>query len=364
MENKRLSCIDLFSGAGGLTIGLKRAGWGCTLALEVVKDACATYRKSFPNVTLIEDDIKKIDFSPFRGKVSLVAGGPPCQPFSVAGYQKASEDSRDMIPEFIRAVKEVAPDAFLMENVPGLLNAKHNEYYSDITGQLRDLGYEVVDDILNAADFGVPQYRRRLFIIGTRGFSFVFPKPTHGPGLKPYTSAKKALENMQECEPNKAIVTYAKTPVLRPSPWAGMLVNGGGRPINLSAPSPTIPASAGGNRTHIVDKDGVLLNYHSYLMEGGVPLCGAVEGVRRLTVRESARLQSFPDKFEFVGKKSSLYRQVGNAVPPTLAEAVGRALHEAVMENLCAKEVKSTKSSQAHQLGKGLDSEHLTYAKN
>lgn len=340
MGNKRLVCIDLFSGAGGLTLGLQRAGWECALALEIVKDACATYKKNFPHTSVIEEDIKKFSFSDFRGKISLVSGGPPCQPFSVAGYQKANKDARDMIPEFIRVVQEVEPEAFLMENVPGLLSAKHREYYNNIKKRLTDLGYDLVDEILNAADFGVPQYRRRLFLIGTRGFKFTFPKPTHGAGLKSYISIKKAFQNLPKCEPNNAKITYAKSPILRPSPWAGMIVNGGGRPINLDAPAPTIPASAGGNRTHIVDEEGVLLRYHSYLMKGGSPLNGIVKNVRRLTIRESARLQSFPDEFEFVGKKSSLYRQVGNAVPPVLAEAVGKALYEAMDNHKKTKKIK------------------------
>lgn len=158
-----------------------------------------------------------------------------------------------------------------------------------------------------------------------------FPRPTHGPrGASSFVAASEALRNSPVDEPNRAIVTYAKNPVLRPSPFAGMLVNGGGRPINLSQPSQTIPASAGGNRTHIVDEKGVLLKYHSHLMRGGATRSGLVENVRRLTLRESARIQSFPDHYQFLGEKSAQYRQVGNAVPPKLALAIAEELRKAL----------------------------------
>lgn len=324
-----LKSLDLFAGAGGLSLGLKDAGWDTAAALEYSADAAATYRKNFPKVRVLQEDVHGVDFSQWRGVVDLVAGGPPCQPFSVAGNQRAAEDPRDCIPQFVRAVREVQPQFFLMENVFGLMATRHEPYLQSTLTSLRNLGYTVRAAVLDAADFGVPQHRRRLFVLGSKNGTLFFPVPTHGQqGEKSYVTAGEALKNTPPDIPNKAKVTYAKSPILRQSPYAGMLVNGGGRPINLAEPSQTMPASAGGNRTHILDPNGVFLDYHTHLVSGGEARRGLVEDVRRLTVRESARLQSFPDSFEFLGGQSARYRQVGNAVPPLLAKAVALALYE------------------------------------
>lgn len=321
------TAIDLFSGAGGLTRGLHAASWDTQVAVEYDNSIQATYAHNFPKVEIINSDIRDVRFQGLRGHIQLVAGGPPCQPFSVAGRQRAQFDPRDGLPHFVRAVRDIEPQAFLLENVAGLAAARHRAYLGKVISELASLGFNVVFDVLDAAEFGVPQHRRRLFIVGVRSGHFSFPKPTHGPrGLKPFLSSRHALSNAPLDIPNNAIVTYAKNPILRPQPFDGMLVNGGGRPINLDEPSQTIPASAGGNRTHIVDKEGILSHYHSMLQNGASPRSGIVEGVRRLTVAESARLQSFPDEHEFLGKQSSRYRQIGNAVPPQLAFAVSDAL--------------------------------------
>lgn len=331
LKNCSARAIDIFAGAGGLSLGLHMAGWDVQIAIEVDQWAVATYKQNFPDASVINKDVCQIDFTQFQG-VDLVAGGPPCQPFSVAGKQLSKADPRDMVPEFIRAVREIRPRAFLMENVSGLQTEKHQHYVHWIIQQFKALGYSVHSAVLDAASYGVPQHRDRIFFVGVpKDTWFAFPKKTHGLGTAcPYLGSRLVLADVPEDEPNTAKVTYAKKPVLRPSPWAGMLVNGGGRPINLDEPSPTIPATAGGNRTHIIDPNGILLEYHRYLMAGGKPRSGRVEGVRRLTVRESARLQSFPDSFVFLGTKTARYRQVGNAVPPLLAQAVGAAIYKAL----------------------------------
>ncbi len=319
--------VELFSGAGGLSLGLKMAGWEVAVAIESCSDFIDTHRVNMPDTEHICADVRGIDFRQFTS-VGMIAGGPPCQPFSVSGKQLGNEDERDMVPEFVRAVREARPSFFLMENVAGLTTPRFLPYLEEKIGALISLGYDVHWKVLDASHYGVPQKRLRLFVVGVpRSCPFSFPKPTHGPlGLKPFVTVRQSLRDCPIDEANLAKVVYAKNPVLRRSPYAGMLLNGKGRPLNPNAPSKTIPATAGGNRTHVLDHKGVLRAYHAHLMAGGKPRRGIVQNCRRLTLRESARLQTFPDWFEFTGRKSLRYCQVGNAVPPLLAEAVGRAV--------------------------------------
>jgi len=336
---KRIQAIDLFSGVGGLSLGLHEAGWEVIAGFECDEVAVENYRLNFPESDVYPDDVREIDFSKYKG-IELVAGGPPCQPFSVAGKMLAKNDSRDMVPQFVRAVKEARPKAFMMENVPGLMTKRNFGYSEKIASELAELGYTVFVKVLTAYDYGVPQNRKRVFFVGfSEDTSFGFPMPTHGPGTKnEYCTVRAAIESAPQDEPNRAKVVYAQKPILRPSPFAGMLVNGQGRPINLDGASHTIPATAGGNRTHIYDPKGILKDYHKHLMSGGDPRKGQVDGVRRLTVRESAKIQSFPDKFKFTGKKSAQYRLVGNAVPPTLAKVVGKAVHDVLFNSSSQKD--------------------------
>ncbi len=323
-----MRAIDLFCGAGGLSLGLKQAGWTVTHALEINQDAIATHRRNFPNTIHIDIDIAKYNFHPLKGHIDLVAGGPPCQPFSVSGKQLGNNDIRDMVPEFVRAVDEIRPAAFLMENVSGLVSPKFSAYLDMWVEKLRDLGYGVTLMLLNAADYGVPQKRMRVFVVGiAEGINFAFPGPTHGhDASRPYVSVGEALSGCIEDATNNAKVTFCKNPVMRKSPYAGMLFNGKGRPLDINEPSKTIPATAGGNRTHFLDPLNQIPIYHTYLAKGGKAREGTLEFCPRLTVKQSARLQAFPDDFVFTGRKSSQYCQIGNAVPPTLAAAVAGSL--------------------------------------
>jgi DNA (cytosine-5)-methyltransferase 1 len=326
-----LPCIDLFSGAGGLSLGLSQAGFTPAATVELNRDALDTYSAHHPTVTQYDADITKVSLKHLRGQIALVAGGPPCQPFSSGGKRLATSDDRNAVPHFVRVLDEVRPQAFLMENVPGLVVGTRRVYFESVRAQIEalvDLGYAVTWRVLNAADYGVPQNRRRLFMIGLRGGFFRFPKPTQGNGgTTPHVAAGTVVDpQLPLGRPNPSLVTYARRPDLRPSPYDGHVYNGGGRPIDLRKPSHTILASAGGNKTHWLDAEGIVPAYHAHLIAGGAPREGVVPGARRLTVEESAALQTFPRSVTFCGSRSSQYSQIGNAVPVLLAKVLGQAI--------------------------------------
>lgn len=322
--------IDVFAGAGGLSLGLQEAGFEVSAAVETDASSCSTYRHRHQGAKVFEADIATVDLGSMRGEFSLVAGGPPCQPFSVGGKRLAAEDPRNGIPQFVRAVADLKPWAFLMENVAGLAVSGKRPYFLATLAHLERLGYAVTWSVLQAADYGVPQLRQRLFVVGCRAGRFAFPSPARGrPGGPGHVPAGTVLDRSVPLgRPNRAIVTYARNPTLRPSPFHGHLYNGGGRPIDLSRPAPTLLASMGGNKTPWLDTAGVVPGYHAHLLAGGAPRQGLVPGARRITVLEAAALQTFPAGMHFAGPTSSQYRQVGNAVPPMLAAHLGRALLE------------------------------------
>jgi len=327
--------IDLFSGAGGLSLGLESAGLSCVAAVELNVDACETFAFRHREATLHDLPIQKLNFARYQG-ISLMVGGPPCQPFSAGGKGLASTDARDMIPEFVRAVSEARPRVFLMENVPGLVGPTHRIYLNQSLIKLSELGYRVSFDVLNAAEYGIPQKRRRLIVVGLRDdrTEFSFPRPSHGPrGKEPFVSAGAALALVKTVQaPNESKVIYAKQPDLRPSPFDGHLFNGGGRAIDLGAPSHTVLASAGGNKTHFLDLAEEVPGYHKHLMLGGSPRQGRLTGGRRLSIEESSALQTFPEGMHFSGSRSSQYAQIGNAVPPALGAVLGKALLKTLVD--------------------------------
>lgn len=320
--------IDLFSGPGGLSLGMKEAGIKPIVAVEKSRDTVETYSNHTPEAEHFCGDICTFSFERYKGRVDVVFGGPPCQPFSTGGLRLGRSNTRNMFPEFYRVLQEAKPAAFLCENVPGLATSHRQQYLAGILNQFEVLGYNVTWQVVLAADYGVPQKRRRLIIVGMRDSEFWFPKPTHGPqGRRPHVASGTVVSKDRPLgEPPDCPVVYAKYPDPRRSPYAGHVYNGGGRPLDLAAPCHTILASAGGYKTHWVDTLDIAPGYTAELLEGGPARSGAVPGARRLTIEESALLQTFPAGMEFAGSRSSQYTQVGDAVPPMLAQALGEAL--------------------------------------
>ena len=333
-----LQAIDLFAGAGGLTLGFKASGVKTICAVEMVAIRVETFSRHTPGADIENADIQYVDLSRFKGKVELVYGGPPCQPFSSGGLRKAHADARNMVPSFIEVLRTIKPEAFLMENVPGLIVGDRKAYLQSILQEMDDLGYHLAHKVVNAAESGVPQKRKRLFVVGMKMKKFRFPEATHGPrrALR-FITVGDVLPLHQLGENNPSKVFYAKRPDLRPSPCDGHVFNGGGRPIDRNQPCHTILASAGGNKTHFFDDLNLVPDYHRDLMAGNSPRIGTLPGARRLTVIESAIIQTFPPEMVFCGPKSAQYQQVGDAVPPKLAEVLARAivqqLGEEVQEN-------------------------------
>ena len=346
-----MKAVSLFSGAGGMDVGFKAAGFEIVAANELDKHACETFQANHPDTLLLEGDIDNCgaDLNEFTG-IDVVFGGPPCQGFSVAGKMDPDDPRSKLIFNFCSIVEQLQPKAFVMENVKSLGSLSKFECVRiALISRFQKAGYSVTIHILNAKDFGVPQSRERVFFIGVKkGFkpisSSIFQKyrkvaPTLREVLiplgKPGTAGNERICN--------AKVTLASKPILRKSPYAGMLFNGQGRPLNPDGWASTLPASMGGNRTPIIDNnhlyhgdDAWVEDYHQHLMKGGKPqgMHDAPSYLRRLTIDESALLQTFPANYIFCGPSSRVFSQIGNAVPCGLAKVVAMSVKESLLGNL------------------------------
>ncbi len=386
---KVFNSVELFTGAGGLALGLESSGWHHIALVERNEDACKTILankscgNSFArNWELYPHDVKSIKYSDLKVTVDLVAGGPPCQPFSLGGKHKAYNDSRDMFPEAVRAVRELKPRFFVFENVKGLLRQSFSTYfnyiilqlsYPDIqknnnenwidhlsrlekihtSGRETDLSYRVIYRLLNAAEYGVPQNRHRVFIVGFRsdlGMEWNFPKATHSynrllwdqwvtgeywdehkvsskqmptistklkekinrlkamykfnpPSLKRFRTVRDAIQNLPD-------------PHIRASDVLNHEFREGARPY---------PGHTGSS----YDEPSKTLKAGDHGVPGGENMIVLPSGeCRYYTVRESARIQTFPDDYYFYGSWTEAMRQIGNAVPMMLAETVGKSIFQ------------------------------------
>lgn len=346
-----MNAVSLFCGAGGMDVGFEKADVNVVWANELDKYAIQTYRANHPNAIIQDGDIrdKKKELLQFKyNEIDLVFGGPPCQGFSVAGKMDPNDERSKLIWEYFDVVEIIQPKYFVMENVKALgLLPRWENVRQKIIQRAGQLGYKCFYRVLNAVNYGVPQKRERVFFIGMR--NDICPENIEQIYDKIIADKRKSSSSLREClvslgkvgtkinaQTCTAKITLAIKPVLRKSPYAGMLFNGMGRPLDLDAHANTLPASMGGNKTPIVDelllydpleKDW-LKEYHSKLLNGenSVNFATVPEYFRRLTITEAAAIQTFPPNYIFFGTKSVVYRQIGNAVPCELAGAVASAI--------------------------------------
>ncbi len=347
--------ISLFSGAGGLDVGFERAGFHIVYANEFDPDAASTWRanRQGNSNAMHEGDINDIlpELEEYRDTIDIMFGGPPCQGFSVAGKMDPQDKRSELIFTFLKAVEIVKPHFFVMENVKalGTLDKWANVRTKYLT-RAKGLGYSVAYSVFHTPDFGVPQNRDRVIFVGVKDGNpnLFFEEMNRMMCVAP--SARDVLnsvgkygtpENPITCA---ASVTLAKSPVIRKSPYAGMLVNGAGRPVNLNGLPPTLPATMGGNKTPIVDqyaledseKTNWFEEYHRKIVAGEckpatIPI---PHYIRRLSLKEAAAIQTFPKGYVFCGAKNKQYRQIGNAVPSLFAFKVAKALCQAYPSEL------------------------------
>lgn len=310
-----MKVISLFSGAGGLDLGFVLAGHEIVWANDLYEDAVETYKSN------IGDHIHCVDIKTVNADDipdgDIVIGGFPCQGFSVANTKRNSLDQRNTLYlELIRVIKLKKPKYFLAENVKGILSLDKGAVFATIIDDFKSLGYDVQYKLLNAADYGVPQTRQRVIIVGVRSDlneKYVYPKQTHSnnqtiPGTLPWVSVMDAIGNLPDPDydnnlPNHVYSKYK------------INFNGyvGHRPLNPSKPAPTVTARGD-------DKGGVVILPHP-------------NNQRRMTCRELATIQGFPLNYVFKGNKSSIYRQIGNAVPPILSQKLAEQFYHLEIGN-------------------------------
>ncbi|MGA5320405.1 DNA cytosine methyltransferase [Streptomyces seoulensis] len=340
--------IDLFSGAGGLTLGLQRAGLTPIYALDVWSDAIDTYRLNLPGHTAECGDVADLTAGKVKSVISQrpnwVVGGPPCQGYSTVGKRNRDDQRNRLFEHFLRIVEHLKPDGFVIENVLGL---KDMSYEQEVADAFKQLGYQVRFQVASAADHGVPQLRRRVLFVGHREAEFK--------GLDPllqadqYVSVEQAIGDLPALQPGQMATTYdreAESQFQKLMRGGAITLQGHSaskHPPHLVEAISHIPD--GGNRTSIPDHLQPKSGFHnSYSrLASWLPAVAITQNMgkpsgtrcihpkqdRGLTTREGARLQSFPDSFCFTGPSTSQRLQVANAVPPLLAESLGRSLLDA-----------------------------------
>jgi DNA (cytosine-5)-methyltransferase 1 len=307
-----LSCLEICAGAGGQSLGLDRAGFVHSAAVEIDRDACETLELNRCDWNVVNKDVHLFEGFNYRG-VDLLAGGVPCPPFSVAGKQLGPDDERDLFPQALRLVDECEPTAIMLENVSGLSTARFAAYRSHILGELHERDYETSWQLVNACNFGVPQLRPRFILVAMKADVYAhFDWPTAS--VETLTVGKALRDLMAEDGWPGA------------DAWA-LKANGIG------------PTLVGGSRKHGGPDLGPTRARQAWLKLGvdGKGLADAppkatdpIDHIPRLTLQMAAKVQGFPPSWKFSGRKTASYRQIGNAFPPPVAEAVGICIRKAI----------------------------------
>lgn len=307
----QLTSIEVCAGAGGQALGLEIAGFDHSALVELEPAACATLRLNRPSWNVMEGDLRKFDGRPYQG-IDLLAGGVPCPPFSKAGKQLGAEDERDLFPEAIRLVDECRPQAVMLENVRGLLDAVFEDYRNKVEKQLKKLGYVPGWKLFNASDYGVSQLRPRVVFVGIRkdlsdGFSWPEPLRDEPP------SVGDLLQDLMAANGWPGVARWREQAnTIAPTLVGGSKKHGGPDlgPTRAKRAWASLGVDGMGLWDEAPGKDFV--------------------GMPRLTVRMAARIQGFPDDWQFAGRKTAAYRQVGNAFPPPVAAAVAGKIASAL----------------------------------
>jgi DNA (cytosine-5)-methyltransferase 1 len=307
--------LEICAGAGGQALGLEQAGFEHVALVEYEQEYCDCLRCNRPDWNVICMDVHHFDGKPYRGKIDLLSGGVPCPPFSVAGKQLGNKDERDLFPEMLRLVGEIQPKVVMIENVRGLMSSTFDQYRYSILVSLMKMGYSTHIQLLNASDYGVPQLRPRVIIIGvsnTLKDSFVFPFPRK----KDTRTVGETLYDLMAKEGWKGADEWKmKADNIAPTIVGGSKKHGG--------------ADLGPTRARMawaelgIDGRGV----------ADEPPAKNFVGMPRLTPRMIARIQGFPDNWSFGDRKTKACRMIGNAFPPPVARAVGERIMKVLKDN-------------------------------
>lgn len=308
-----LTCLEICAGAGGQSLGLERAGFAHLAAVEIDADACETLRRNRSEWNVVQQDIHHFDGKEFLGKVDLLAGGVPCPPFSIAGKQLGADDERDLFPRALDIIDECQPKAVMFENVKGLASARFENYLRQVRKRLHRQGYETDWRILNAKDFGVPQLRPRFILVAMEEKNFSHFKWPDG-DLESPTVGEALVELMAE-DGWAGAKAWAKK-----ASGVGATLVGGSRKHGGPDLGPT-RARAAWLKLH-VDGRG--------LADAPPKATDPSDHLPRLTLPMAAVIQGFPSHWDFSGRKTAAYRQIGNAFPPPVAHAVGEKIKEAI----------------------------------